>query len=320
MGETIVRARQVAILGNTNVDLILAPLPRLPEWGHEMLVPLMQVRAAGAAGYAAMALARLGVAASVIGAVGDDLWAYFIRRALGAHASLDLSALETLSAPTGVCVGLVGKGGQRGFVSHAGAAGLADAALLARHIERLLSCRFVLVCGYFFMPALRGAPLQAFMRQARAAGSMVLLDTGWDPEDWPQATVEEVLALLPNVDLFLPNLDEAQALTAESEPLDCARALMNRGARAVALKLGSAGSLWLDRSGPALQPPRAVEALDTTGAGDAFNAALIYGFLQGWSPQRALAFANALCSLVVSRLEERFPSAAEVFGLLGWPA
>ena len=63
------------------------------------------------------------------------------------------------------------------------------------------------------------------------------------------------------------------------------------------------------------QPGRPVTAVDTTGAGDCFNAALIYGLEQGWPPQRTLAFANAFCSVVVSRLKDRYPSAEETVRL-----
>ena len=143
-----------------------------------------------------------------------------------------------------------------------------------------------------------------------------MLDTGWDPDNWPSESRQEVLSLLTEVDIFLPNLDEARALTGEDSPLDCARALVASGAGTVAIKLGADGSLWFDGQQAVIEPARRVTAIDTTGAGDAFNAALIYGLQHGWEVRRSLIFANALCSLVVSRTEDRFPSLNDVLRIL----
>ena len=310
-------AHTVGILGNVNIDLLMGPLPRLPSWGRELVVPVMETRATGAVGYTVMALDRLGVSSFVVGSIGDDLWGDFIRRELGRYALVDLSGVETISgAPTGLSVALLNAEGQRGFVTCSGALNRLDESVLARHEDRLLACRYVLVCGYFFMPALRGRPMQALLQRARQAGAVVMLDTGWDLDDWPPATRQEVLELLPDVDIFLPNIDEAQALVGPGSPQECARRLRQHGARAIALKLGADGSLWADDRQLIMAAGRRVEAVDTTGAGDSFNAALIYGMEQGWDMERTLAFANAFCSIIVSRLHDRIPTAGETSSLL----
>ena len=125
-----------------------------------------------------------------------------------------------------------------------------------------------------------------------------------------------MLSLLPEVDIVAPNEDEAQALTGQTDPEACATQLLAHGARSVALKLGAKGSLWADASGIVTAAGRPVHAIDTTGAGDSFNAAFIYGREQGWPMQRILAFANAFCSVVVSRLNERFPSVGQTLAML----
>jgi sugar/nucleoside kinase (ribokinase family) len=283
-----------------------------------MVVPIMETRASGAAGYTVVALDRLGLTSVVVGAVGDDMWGDFIRRELARYPLVDLSSIETAAqTPTGLSVALLNQQGQRGFVTCSGALERVDATVLGRHEARLLASRYVLVCGYFFMPALRGEPMRDFMRRARQAGATIMLDTGWDLDDWPPSTCREVLSLLPDVDIFLPNLDEAQALTSASDAEQSAQRLLEHGVRAVGLKLGPDGSLWADQQQTIVQPGRPVTAVDTTGAGDSFNAALIYGMEQGWDMQRALAFANAFCSVIVSRLRDRFPGVEETLGLLG---
>ena len=307
----------VGILGNTNIDLLMGPLHKLPSFGHEMVVPTMETRAAGAVGYTAMALDRLGLPTFIAGAVGDDAWADFIRREFSLYPNIDLAGLETaVDTPTGLSVALLDEHGQRGFVTCDGALDKQDAALLARQEARLLSSRYVLVCGYFFLPALRGEPMRAFLRRAHAAGATVMLDTGWALDDWLPATCREVLSLLPDVDIFLPNIDEAQALTGCGDARDCARSLLAHGAGAVALKLGADGSLWAKGQDMVVQPGRPVKSIDTTGAGDSFNAALIYGMEQGWEMAKTLAFANAFCSVIVARMKDRIPSIEQTLALL----
>jgi len=313
----IIMAHTVGILGNVNMDLIMGPLPKLPSWGHELVVPLMETRATGAAGYTAMALDRLGLSTTVVGSIGDDIWGNFIRHEFARYPHADMSGVESVAGvATGLSVALLNQQGQRGFVSFSGALDKLDSQMLARHESLLLAARYILVCGYFFMPALRGDPMHAFLRRARQAGAIVMLDTGWDLDDWPPSTCAEVLSLLTDVDIFLPNIDEAQALVGAGAPQNCAQRLLDRGARAVALKLGAGGSLWADRQQIVVQPGRTVTAVDTTGAGDSFNAALIYGLEQGWGMARTLAFANAFCSVIVSRLRDRFPSVEETLTLL----
>ena len=64
------------------------------------------------------------------------------------------------------------------------------------------------------------------------------------------------------------------------------------------------------------EPAYRVKAVDTTGAGDTFNAGLIYGLSSGWDLERCLAFANAAAAIAISRMNDRYPSAAEVRHLL----
>lgn len=310
-------AHVVGILGNVNMDLIMGPLPKLPSWGHELIVPVMETRATGAAGYAAMALDRLGLTTLVVGSIGDDIWGEFIRREFARYPHVDMSAVESVpGALTGLSVALLNRQGERGFVSYSGALERLDSAMLARHEPELLRARYILVCGYFFMPALRGETMRSFLQRARRSGAIVMLDTGWDLDDWPAATCHEVLSLLPEVDIFLPNMDEAQALVGAGTPHDCVMRLLDKGAKAIALKLGPQGSLWADGRQVIMQPGRPVQAADTTGAGDSFNAALIYGMEQRWDMARTLAFANAFCSVIVSRLRDRFPTVDETLALV----
>jgi 5-dehydro-2-deoxygluconokinase len=114
------------------------------------------------------------------------------------------------------------------------------------------------------------------------------------------------------VDVFLPNLDEAGILTDGADPKKMAAKLLARGCREVIIKLGADGSLAANENGIFQEDAFSVRVVDTTAAGDAFNAAMVYGLIQGWEINRRLRFANALAAIVVSRLDDRYPALAEV--------
>jgi sugar/nucleoside kinase (ribokinase family) len=155
--------------------------------------------------------------------------------------------------------------------------------------------RHVHVSSYFLLADSLGPGLAAALAACRAAGAATSLDTNWDPaERWRD---ERLAAVIAQADLLLPNEGEALALSGASTESAAASALAALGPR-VAVKLGARGVLVA--SGPSsLQqvslPP--VTPVDTTGAGDCFNAGLIAGLLNGLPLPRAAALGCAAGAL-----------------------
>jgi len=117
------------------------------------------------------------------------------------------------------------------------------------------------------------------------------------------------------VDVFLPSLNEAQALTGEVAPEVCLERLFDRCPHCVIIKLGEAGCISHTREGILTQRAFPVVPLDTTGAGDCFNAGVIYGLLRDWDLGETLRFANGVAAVVISRPRERetgYPVLGEV--------
>jgi sugar/nucleoside kinase (ribokinase family) len=128
----------------------------------------------------------------------------------------------------------------------------------------------------------------------RENGCTISLDAGWH-EEW--LGDPRLLTILPLADIFFPNEAEAQRITGESGPVEMLRRFSERGVRRVALKLGpgGAGLLWdgeIFWSGP-----RCVTPVDTTGAGDCFDAGFLYAWLKGDSPEMCLRTANVCGAL-----------------------
>lgn len=305
----------VGVVGNYNIDLVLAHLADMPQWGTESVVTHMDPRPAGAAGYTAMALATLGMTPACVGNVGDDDYGRLLRRDIVARGGDDSGLLVTAGAQTGLGAALIRADGQRSFVTYMG------------HLERLNEAMerqaeeasplfeaapYVLYTGYFLLPGLGPGASAAMLARWKNAGKTVLFDTGWDPLGWSKATRAEIRDLLRWVDIFLPNEDEAAVLTGESDPATAAAQLARYGPKAVVVKLGAQGALAYTEGITIESPAELRQAFDTTGAGDSFNAGLIYGLAHGWSWASSLRLANRVAGVVVTRRFDRFPSLNDV--------
>jgi len=163
----------------------------------------------------------------------------------------------------------------------------------------LASARHVHVSSYFLLADSLGPGLAGVFASARGAGATTSLDTNWDPsERWRDDGLSAVIAAS---DLLLPNEAEALALSGAADPEAAALALAGVGP-SVAVKLGARGVLCA--AGPELHqvslPP--VTPVDTTGAGDCFNAGLIAGLLQGLPLPQAAALGCAAGALSTGAL------------------
>jgi sugar/nucleoside kinase (ribokinase family) len=114
--------------------------------------------------------------------------------------------------------------------------------------------------------------------------------------------------LLKDTSLFLPNLDEARAITGIDQPEPAARVLQMLGPAELVVKCGARGSQGLSADQAYWLPARPVIALDAVGAGDVFNAGFLAARLQGWDFPTCQAFGSASASLYISRPADRFPT------------
>ena len=142
-------------------------------------------------------------------------------------------------------------------------------------------------------------------REARSAGATSSFDTNWDPDRrW-----EGIDPMLAATDVFLPNEREAALISGVMDPLEAARALVAKadeagrdagaGPLTVVVKLGADGALAV-RGDEALRVPAdQVEVVDSTGAGDGFNAGFLFGYIEGRPLAECLALGVACGSLSV---------------------
>jgi sugar/nucleoside kinase (ribokinase family) len=172
--------------------------------------------------------------------------------------------------------------------------------------------RHLHIASYFLQTRLQPDIPELFGR-ARVLGLTTSLDTNWDPsEQW-----SGVHDLLPLVDVFLPNENEACALTKMDSVIDSIRKL-GTNSKIVAVKMGAEGGIAVEGATLVQAPVIPVELVDTVGAGDTFDAGFIYGFLAGWPLEKSLKLGVACGSLSTEKpggLEGQ-PTLAEALGAI----
>jgi sugar/nucleoside kinase (ribokinase family) len=300
------------LIGNFCIDLVIRGVPRLPEWGQEVAGEEFALLASGQTTYTAFALRALGASVTVVGCVGHDPWGDRIRQELDAQG-VDTRSLETVPrGRTALTVAAVRPDGERAFISEFACLKTIDASLLQRHWDRLAAAELICLLGVFSWPGLELRRVAELFGRLRREGRSTMLDTGWDPGGWPPRTLSGLRALLRETRIFMPNLDEARAISGREDVEEAARALAALGPELVVVKLGPEGSLALHDGRLRRQPALPASVVDAVGAGDVFNA----GFLFCWSQDRpllsCLRFGSAAAALYIGRPRERFPAAGEV--------
>jgi sugar/nucleoside kinase (ribokinase family) len=289
----------VTVIGGVQVDVVIVPVGELPPAGQTLLVDEMSMRVGGAAANAALALAETAISVRLVGCVGDDHLGEWLIDELG-ELGLGGELHVVVGGATGLTVACEAPERDRTFLTYLGVNAGWEMSMIPANA---VSSDSLLVCDYFMAPALRGAPTRELLVAARERGARTFFDTAWDPADWPAASRREVLDLLPHVDVFLPNEAEAQAAIGEQgSPEAAARKLQALSGGWVVVKLGARGCFAAGPDGAELRVPApAVRIVDSTGAGDAFNAGLIAALAEGESWPDALRSATSTASAIIAR-------------------
>jgi sugar/nucleoside kinase (ribokinase family) len=306
------RLAPVCIVGNLNVDLIIRNVSEMPKWGQEVIGDEHVLVSSGQAGYLAFALRGLEIPTRLIGNVGDDVFGSQIIKDLQACGVDTLGIEISQGYPTGITVAIVRRDGERAFVTNLGSMTAFSLGMAARTWQKTDGSELVCLVGIFMLSGLGLDGCRDLLGRARAEGKLTMLDTGWDPANWPEPTRTSIQALLSDVTIFLPNLDEARAITLKESPEEVAQELLNMGTKLVVIKCGAEGSYASDGRQICQVPALPVSVFDAVGAGDNFDAGFIWGLRAGWPLQACLALGNSTSALYISRRTERFPRLAEV--------
>jgi len=282
------REFDILVVGELNADLILRG-DVVPEFGQvEKIIDEATLTIGSSSAIFACGAARLGLRVAFVGKAGDDEFGRFMLRELQ-QRGIDTSGIVIdPHLPTGLSV-ILSRSSDRAILTHLGSI----AALRFDEIDlSLLSrARHLHLGSYYLLDALRPDVPRLF-DEAKARGLTISIDTNYDPtEQWAGGLHEA----LRSVDVFLPNETELLAITHE----DSIEAGLDRLAEIpiVAVKLGARGATARRGSQIVYADSIPVKVMDTTGAGDSFDAGFVYGYLNERSLTDSLRLACACGSL-----------------------
>ncbi|MBK1788714.1 carbohydrate kinase family protein [Prauserella cavernicola] len=288
---------KVVVVGDAGLDVVARHDGPVVHGGDTRA--RVRLTGGGAGANTALWLRTAGAQPTLVARIGTDLGGHAVRTGLEA-AGVECAFAVDAEAPTCCVVVLVDNDGQRSMLPDRGA----NANLCPEDVDAgaLAGARHLHLSGYVLLdPSSRPAGLAA-LAAAREAG----LTTSVDPQS--AALLTDPAAFLDDVhgvDVLLPNAVELEAIAGEPGVDAAARLLDTVGAVVVTTGLG--GASWVGRDGVHSVPSDPVPCVDSTGAGDAFNAGLLAAWLRGESTEDSLRTGVRLGSLAVSRVGAQPP-------------
>lgn len=282
------KAFDLLVIGEINPDLILRGKDIVPEFGQaEKLVEHAELTMGSSSVITACGAARLGLSVAFIGLVGDDQFGRFMLDAMQARDVEVSACVVDQTIATGMSV-ILSDPGDRAILTFPGTM----PHLRVEQIDESLlqQARHLHVGSYFLLEALQ-PDLPGLFARAKRAGASVSLDTNWDPTG-----IWDITPVLPHIDLFFPNRSEV-LFTSRAVDFEQGLAVLARQIPIIGVKLGADGGMACRGKELIFSPPLAVNVVDTTGAGDSFNAGFLYGYLNEYPLAKTLELACACGSL-----------------------
>jgi sugar/nucleoside kinase (ribokinase family) len=293
------------VIGELNVDLILSGGDLRPRFGQaEQLVNDATLALGSSSAIMACGASKLGLKVAFAGEVGSDEFGTFVLRELEARC-LSLRGVRTdPNGKTGVTVHL-SLPHDRSMLTFTGTMATFSGANISQ--ELIKQARHVHMSSYFLQPGVQPY-LPAIFDAAHRSGATTSIDTGWDPSEKWESGLSEVLR---HVDIFLPNDREAMAI-ARAGTCEQAAEKLAATVPLVVIKRGALGALARQAGQNYAVPVYPVTPVETTGAGDNFNAGFLYARLSGLPLEDCLrwgAACGALATLQPGGLDGQRPAA-----------
>ena len=284
--------KKCAVIGSINTDMV-ARTPRFPAPGESIIGSVFRTEFGGKGANQAIALARLGAEVCMAGKVGDDLFGKkYLEHLIEEKVNVDCVAVET-GETTGVADIWVADSGENSIISIPGANAKCDLDWLNAALERLSDCDIFLL-----QLEIPHKTVGAALKKLREMGKTVILD--------PAPAVPLPAEWLACADYITPNETELEILTGDL-PKNATveariRRLVGESNRMVIHKRGAEGAFIGTKDGVLPVSGFKVKAVDTTAAGDTFNAGLAAGLAMGKPIEECVRLANAAGALAVTAL------------------
>lgn len=260
-----------------------------PPEGQLVALDSMPTMAGGCAANVAIDLAKQGIPVEIVGCVGRDGAGLFLKKSLEEQGVGCSHLIFAEGAATSKTVILLVEGQDRRYVHYFGA----NASFAVHQIPRdwVAGLKVFYLGGLCAMPGLKLDELLDLLKFCRSKGVVSVVDVVI-PQQFSAAG--ELCALLPHIDYFLPNDDEASLLTGAKDPAVQMKSLHACGANTVIITQGPAGVMAARGKECWRAGAFSTGVIDPSGAGDAFAAGIITGILRGWSVPKMLRYGSSL--------------------------
>lgn len=300
---------QFCVVGSLNMDLV-SSISRFPKPGETVLGKSFQTFFGGKGANQAVALTKLGGIVNMVGCLGNDIFGKEYLDIMNSYSMKIDGVTMVDDISTGTASIYVDDNGENNIVIVSGANNTVS-------IEYIDSRKSLIQKSEILLLQLE-IPMDSVIKAAKIAneaGQIVILDPA------PAMTVPD--ELFDYLDIITPNETEAEVLTGiivtdSNGAKSAGEVLVNRGANVAIIKAGKQGAYLISEDGCQLIPGFEVAAIDTTAAGDSFNAGLAYGLSMGKSLQDAVLFANAVAAIATTKLgaQSAMPKIKEVEKLM----
>jgi sugar/nucleoside kinase (ribokinase family) len=280
--------KPILVVGETNVDIVMHG-PSAPVPGREVIAEDCVLTLGSASAICAMGLARLGNPVIFVSRAGADLWGDYCLEALNSRRIDTTRVIRDPALKTGVTVS-ISSPSDRALVTYIGA--ISEVTESDVPDALLEDVQHLHVSSYFLQTRLRHELPRLFER-ARQRGVTTSLDPGFDPQNRWTDDLDRVARM---VDVFLPNEVELEALTRCASP-EAGLLALGEGRTRTIVKLGRTGAMTTEGGQAVRARGFTVQAVDTTGAGDSFNAGFLHAFVRGLPVLQCLLHGNACGAL-----------------------
>jgi sugar/nucleoside kinase (ribokinase family) len=272
----------ILVAGEINPDLILSGNV-VPEFGQvEKLVERATLTIGSSSVIFACGAARLGLRVAFIGVCGDDIFGHFMLAEMQKRAVDVTNILVRKGGQTGLSL-ILNQDADRAILTYPGLIRALHAADISDRLLR--QARHLQVASYFLQTNLQ-PDLPALFRRAHSLGLTTSLDTNYDPsEKW--FGFDELLSV---TDIFFPNKTETLSIT-HMNNVELAGKQLAQQSKFVVIKLGADGAVLQTKDEMISVSSIPVNVVDTIGAGDAFDAGFLYGYLNRWDLKTSLRLA-----------------------------
>lgn len=290
------RGFDLVALGEVAVDLILAGVDRIPRrWSELGKVRAAGIFAAGSAGYVAQCFSKLGGRASIVGRIGDDTAGRIMVDGFCQCGVCTRYLVVDKTVDTEVSTVIVYNDGNKSSV----VSQIPPAELGKLDIGCLKGAGAFHVGGYLVLQDLWGKGILRWIKYAKREGALVSLDPQMSATgEWSRPFE----GILEHLDVLLLDEVEARKVSRRRSTIKAVENLLSKGCKTVAVKAGKKGSIVGDQGHIISTGPFKTRPVSTIGPGDAFDAAFIYGALEGWPVEKVARFSNVVAALSTTKL------------------